>query len=219
MRRALRSYRRSPHVLRRGVVLSVLRRPCGESLADLLRAFTHQRGVEVACEAFYNRLARIGCSTFTDIVSRDGSSFALTSTVSDTCPRRFTTTEPAAVDLHVTCRGFADDVRRVVSFGVVVLPGREAAMTRLCTTLPFSLDLVARRFRFGGQVERCVKEWQSSAHLHQGDTANAHSAEGLIWASLCAAVLTRVLAVTNHFFIVRTAAALALGECRDSAHP
>ncbi len=31
-----------------------------ESRADLLRAFNHQHGVEVAYKAFYNRLARIG---------------------------------------------------------------------------------------------------------------------------------------------------------------
>ena len=35
-----------------------------ESLADLLRAFNHQHGVEVAYKAFYNRLARIGFATF-----------------------------------------------------------------------------------------------------------------------------------------------------------
>jgi hypothetical protein len=35
-----------------------------ESLADLLRAFNHQHGVEVAYKAFYNRLARIGFAVF-----------------------------------------------------------------------------------------------------------------------------------------------------------
>ncbi len=35
-----------------------------ESLADVLRAFNHQHGVEVAYKAFYNRLARIGFATF-----------------------------------------------------------------------------------------------------------------------------------------------------------
>jgi hypothetical protein len=81
---------------------------------------------------------------------------------------------------------------RVVGFRVVVLPGREAAMTRLCTNLPrtpFSLDLVGRLYRFRWQIELCFKEWKSYANLHQFDTANAHIAEGLIWASLCAAVL------------------------------
>ena len=35
-----------------------------ESLADLLRAFNYQNGVEVAYKAFYNRLARVGFATF-----------------------------------------------------------------------------------------------------------------------------------------------------------
>lgn len=86
---------------------------------------------------------------------------------------------------------------RIVAFRVVVLPGREAAMTRLCTNLPrtpFSVDLVSRLYRFRWQIELCFKEWKSYANLHEFDTANAHIAEGLMWASLCAAVLTRFLA-------------------------
>ena len=86
---------------------------------------------------------------------------------------------------------------RVVGFRVVVLPGREAAMTRLCTNLrrtPFSLDLVGRLYRFRWQIELCFKEWKSYANPHQFDTANPHVAEGLIWASLFAAVLKRFLA-------------------------
>jgi len=296
-----------------------------ESLADLLRAFNHQNGVAVAYKAFYNRLARVGFATFmrgmlarliaqlriqtltpdgqkavarfTDIVIHDGSSFAVKSALSSTFPGRFTTIEPAAVEVHATYSGFADDVSRVqiaadataerpflpdpatltdqllladrgypsvayfeavaahggafivrltrsydpwirtawvegrripvatrirlsrflaqhagqrvdldveflvgsrvVGFRVVVLPGREAAMTRLCTNLPrtpFSLDLVGRLYRFRWQIELCFKEWKSYANLHQFDTANAHIAEGLIWASLCAAVLKRFLA-------------------------
>ena len=53
---------------------------------------------------------------------------------------------------------------RVVGFRVVVLPGREAAMTRLCTNLsrtPFSLDVVARLYRFRWQIELCFKERKS----------------------------------------------------------
>jgi hypothetical protein len=38
------------------------------------------------------------------------------------------------------------------------------------------------------------KEWKSYANLHKFDTANEHIAAGLIWASLCAAVLKRFLA-------------------------
>lgn len=87
--------------------------------------------------------------------------------------------------------------RRVVGFRVVVIPGRDQAMVRLCTNLPrtpFSVDLIARLYRFRWQIELCFKEWKSYANLHKFDTANAHIAEGLIWASLCAAVLKRFLA-------------------------
>jgi hypothetical protein len=112
-----------------------------ESLADLLRAFNHQNGVEVAYKAFYNRLARIGFATFMrgmlarlidqlrlqtltpegekavarfkDIVIHDGSSCALKSGLSARFPGRFTTIEPAAVELHATYSGFADEVSRV----------------------------------------------------------------------------------------------------------
>jgi hypothetical protein len=70
-------------------------------------------------------------------------------------------------------------------------------MTRLCTNLPstpFSAPLVARLYRFRWQIERCFKEWKSYANLHKFDTANPHIAAGLIWASLCAAIVTRFLA-------------------------
>jgi IS4 transposase len=83
---------------------------------------------------------------------------------------------------------------RLVGFRVVVLPGRGRAMTQVCTNLPrtpFSADLVARLYRFRWQIELCFKEWKSYANLHQFNTANPHVAEGLMWASLCAAVLER----------------------------
>jgi DDE family transposase len=296
-----------------------------ESLADLLREFNHQNDVTVAYKAFYNRLARPGFATFMrqmfarlveqlciqtlapggstavarfkDIVIQDGSSFALKKKLRGVFPGRFTTIEPAAVELHATYSGFSDEVsaveiapdkeaerqflpaastlkdrllladrgypgvdyfeavdneggsfivrltrsydpwvraawvdgkrvplprpirlsrfvaqhigrhidldvefergKRVVGFRVVVLPGNEKTMTRLCTNLPrtpFSLDLVSRLYRFRWQVELLFKEWKSYANLHKFDTANEHIAAGLIWASLCAAVLKRFLA-------------------------
>jgi Transposase DDE domain len=234
---------------------------------------------------------------FKDIVIQDGSSFAVKKQLRATFPGRFTTVEPAAVELHATYSGFSDEVldvhlapdseaerqflpapstlkgcllladrgypavdyfeavdeakgafivrlsrshdpwvraawvegkrtalaksvrlsrfiaqnpgrtmdldveyergKRVVSIRVVVLPGRENAMTRLATNLPrtpFSLGLVARLYRFRWQVELLFKEWKSYANLHKFDTANPHIAAGLIWASLCAAVLKRFLA-------------------------
>ncbi len=87
--------------------------------------------------------------------------------------------------------------KRMVDFRVLVLPGNEKTMTRLCTNLPrtpFSLDLVSRLYRFRWQIELLFKEWKSYANLHKFDTANEHIAAGLIWASLCAAVLKRFLA-------------------------
>jgi hypothetical protein len=298
-----------------------------ESLADLLREFNHQNGVTVAYKAFYNRLARPGftkfmhqmfarlierlciqtlapegkaaISRFKDIVIQDGSSFALKKKLRDVFPGRFTTSEPAAVEVHATYSGFSDEVcsvqiapdkeaerqflpdpstlkdrllladrgypsvdyfeavreqggafimrtsrahdpwvraawvdgrhialskpvrlsrfiaqnldrrmdldveyerdkgMRMVGFRVIVLPGKEKTMTRLCTNLPrtpFSLDLVARLYRFRWQIELLFKEWKSYANLHKFDTANEHIAAGLIWASLCAAVLKRFLA-------------------------
>jgi hypothetical protein len=314
----------TPHRLFLAVV-STLASAHVESLADLLRAFNHQNGVTVAYKAFYNRLAHIGFATFMramlgrlverlsvqtltpdgqvavarfhDIVIQDGSSFALKPTLRTTFPGRFTTIEPAAVEVHATYSGFFDEVRavqiapdadaerpflpdpstltdrllladrgypsvpyfeavresggsfivrltrsydpwvqtawvdghrialsrplrlsrcltrypghrldldvafergpRVVGFRVVVLPGRDTAMMRLCTNLPrtpFSLDLVARLYRFRWQIELCFKEWKSYANLHKFDTANPYIAEGLIWAGLCAAVLKRFLA-------------------------
>ena len=314
----------TPHRLFLAVV-SALASAHVESLADLLRAFNYQNGVTVAYKAFYNRLARGGFATFmremlarlverlseqtltpagqvavarfTDIVIQDGSSFALKETLRGTFPGRFTTIEPAAVEVHATYSGFSDEVNavqiapdadaerqflpdpatlkgrllladrgypsvpyfeavreqggsfivrltrsydpwvrtawvngrrvdlatnlrlsrcltqypgrhldldveyerghRVVGFRVVVIPGRDKGGTRLCTNLPrtpFSQELVARLYRFRWQIELCFKEWKSYANLHKFDTANAHIAEGLIWAGLCAAVLKRFLA-------------------------
>jgi hypothetical protein len=91
---------------------------------------------------------------------------------------------------------FARGARRI-GFRVVVLPGRDRTTTRLCTNLPrtpFSADLVAWLYRCRWQIERCFKEWKSYANLHTFNTANPHVAEGLMWASLCAAILKRFLA-------------------------
>lgn len=86
---------------------------------------------------------------------------------------------------------------RLVGFRVVVLPSRAKTMTRLCTNLPrtpFSADLVSRLYRFRWQVELLFKEWKSYANLHKFNTGNPHIAAGLIWASLCAALVKRFLA-------------------------
>ena len=89
------------------------------------------------------------------------------------------------------------DGPRTVGFRIVVLPGREPrddpalhqpgphAVHGRCRGPALSVSLA---------IELCFKEWKSYANLHQFDTANPHIAEGLIWASLCAAVLKRFLA-------------------------
>ena len=90
--------------------------------------------------------------------------------------------------------------KNVTGFRIVVVPTvttGQKTMTRLCTNLPrtpFSLDLVGRLYRFRWQLELLFKEWKSYANLHKFDTANEHIAAGLIWASLCVAVLKRFLA-------------------------
>jgi hypothetical protein len=314
----------TPHRLFVAVV-SALAASRVESLADLLRTFNHQQGVSVAYKAFYNRLAHAGFAAFMramcarllrqcrletlapegeqavarfrDIVIQDGSSFAVKRTLRDVFPGRFTTIEPAAVELHATYNGYADEMttihlapdceaerqflpdpatltdcllladrgypsvpyfeavrahggafiirlsarhdpyvgaawthgRRLAvpreirlsrflaqhpavaldlaieyrhsgqphRFRLVVVPGRANQMSRLCTNLPraaCSATLVARLYRFRWQIELCFKEWKSYANLHKFDTANPHIAAGLIWASLCAAMLKRFLA-------------------------
>ena len=300
---------------------------CGtvESIADLLRAFNCQNGTTTAYKAFYNRLAhpafpefmrQLLCRLlgelamqilepeadsvlygFEDIVIQDGSSFALKDALREVFPGRFTTLEPAAVELHATYSGFEDNaisislapdseaerqflpqpealrnkllladrgygsvpyftaldeheasfiirltrsydpwvlvaytmgkphtlrrparLRHFLSqhpglldldvaflrgggakrrFRLLVLPGKEKWSTRLCTNLDrnrFSLDIVAKLYRFRWQVELYFKEWKSYANLHSFDTANPYIAEGLIWAGLCAAVLKRFFA-------------------------
>ena len=56
---AVRLRRVTPHRLFLAVV-SALASARVESLADLLRAFNHQHGDDVAYKAFYHRLARVG---------------------------------------------------------------------------------------------------------------------------------------------------------------
>jgi hypothetical protein len=58
----------------------------------------------------------------------------------------------------------------------------------------FSPEQVSDGYRLRWQIELLFKEWKSHANLHAFDTSNPNIAEGLIWASLCAATLTRYCA-------------------------
>ena len=80
---------------------------------------------------------------------------------------------------------------------IVVLWRGGRDVTRLACNLPrdrFSKSQVAQLYRFRWQVELCFKEWKSYANLRRFDTGNRYIVEGMIWASLCAAVLKRFLA-------------------------
>lgn len=67
----------------------------------------------------------------------------------------------------------------------------------LATNLPreaFSGEQVCDAYRLRWQIELMFKEWKSYANLHVFDTKKPEIAEGLIWASICAALLKRFLA-------------------------
>jgi hypothetical protein len=55
----------------------------------------------------------------------------------------------------------------------------------------FSTEQTSDGYRLRWQIELLFKEWKSHSNLHAFGTANSNIAEGLIWASLCAATVTR----------------------------
>ena len=57
-----------------------------------------------------------------------------------------------------------------------------------------SPEQVSDGYRLRWQIELLFKEWKSHANLRAFDTAKPNIAEGLIWASLCAATVTRYCA-------------------------
>lgn len=79
---------------------------------------------------------------------------------------------------------------------LVVVPGKDYPVM-VCTNLDrqrYDLDFVMKLYRFRWQIELSFKEYKSYANLHEFNTANPHIAAGLIWASLCAAILKRFMA-------------------------
>lgn len=101
------------------------------------------------------------------------------------------------VDLDIEWKGKSGDIY----FGRLVAIHRPDARNRktyvyLHTNLSretFSAFDVGQLYRLRWQVELLFKEWKSHANLHGFDTAMPEIAEGLIWASLTAATLKRVI--------------------------
>jgi hypothetical protein len=58
----------------------------------------------------------------------------------------------------------------------------------------FGPEQISDGYRLRWQIELLFKEWKSHANLHAFDTANENIAEGLVWASLCAATVKRYCA-------------------------
>ena len=58
----------------------------------------------------------------------------------------------------------------------------------------FTIEHVSTAYRLRWQIELLFKEWKSHANLRGFSTRNENIAEGLIWASLCAATVQRYCA-------------------------
>ncbi len=65
----------------------------------------------------------------------------------------------------------------------------------------FSIDDIVDGYRLRWQIELMFKEWKSHANLRAFDTSNPSIAEGLIWSSLCAAILKRYCAHRAQRFV------------------
>lgn len=81
---------------------------------------------------------------------------------------------------------------------VLAWHGEEKNWMRLLTTLRrdhMTASEVLRTYRLRWQIELLFKELKSYANLHRFVTTKSHIAEGLIWASLCAAMLKRFIAI------------------------
>jgi hypothetical protein len=68
-------------------------------------------------------------------------------------------------------------------------------------SLPYSLEVICRAYKWRWQVELLFKEWKAYANLHAFDTANPALVEGLLWAAIAAAALKRFLAHMTHLLV------------------
>jgi hypothetical protein len=95
-------------------------------------------------------------------VIQDGSSFALKNKLRDVFPGRFTTIEPAAVEIHATYSGFSDEV-----CSVQIAPDKEAERQFLPdpSTLKNRL-LLADRLPASASPLRSAMAWRSCLPTH-----------------------------------------------------
>lgn len=103
-------------------------------------------------------------------------------------------TRRSAVDLDVRFEGKGGpiEVRLIASPNP-----REGVPRYLVTNLArtdFTIDQISDAYRLRWQIELLFKEWKSYLNLHAFATDNPAIAEGLIWAALCAAALSRYCA-------------------------
>ena len=90
------------------------------------------------------------------------------------------------IDGHLLC------LRLILSWNP-----RTKSFCYFLTNLPpkrYPLEVICRAYKWRWQVELLFKEWKSYANLHAFDTANPALVEGLIWAAIAAAALTRFVA-------------------------
>ena len=102
------------------------------------------------------------------------------------------------LDLTVRFTGYEVDHRQF-ECRILVHPNLRGDQTPryLVTNLDaedFSPEQISDGYRLRWQIELLFKEWKSHANLHGFDTGKSNIAEGLIWASLCAATVTRYCA-------------------------
>ena len=89
----------------------------------------------------------------------------------------------------------------------------------LLTTLPredFSVAEVSDGYRLRWQLELLFKEWKSYANLHRFNTVNPAIAEGLIWASIAAAVLKRFLCLNTQALVGHALSTRRVAMCAAS---
>ena len=106
--------------------------------------------------------------------------------------RKINRREVVDLDVRFDCNAGAFDCRLLANPNP-----REDQPRYLVTNLArgeFSPAQISDAYRLRWQIELLFKEWKSFTNLKAFDTSNPAIAEGLIWASLCAATLSRYCA-------------------------